>query len=87
MKIKCIKHRRKPFNARYTKHQVHLGINHATSVLISTLVDKIFAFFLKKDRGILDYSKMQSIPKMFCVFLTVLLVGLQSVTFPVILTF
>ena len=39
VKIKCIKHTRKPVKARSTKHQVHLGINHATSVLINTLVE------------------------------------------------
>ena len=54
--------------ARSTKHQVHLGINHATSVLINTLVDIMFAVF-KNEIEILDYiySKMQSRPKMFCV--------------------
>ena len=47
VKIKCIKHTRKPVWARSTKHQVHLGINHATSVLINTLVDIMFAVFKK----------------------------------------
>ena len=35
----CIKHTRKSVNARSTKQ---FGINHATSVLISTLVDIMF---------------------------------------------
>ena len=52
--------------ARSTKHQVHFGINRAISILISTLIDIIFVNF-KNDRGILDYNKMQSRPKMFCV--------------------
>ena len=34
-------------NSRSTKHYVHLGINHATFVLISTLVDITFAIFRK----------------------------------------
>ena len=41
-----------------TKHPVHFGINHAISILISTLIDIIFVIF-KNDRGILDYNKMQ----------------------------
>ena len=45
VKIKCIKHTRKLVNARSTQHQIHLGINHVTSVLIGTLVDIIFAIF------------------------------------------
>ena len=45
VKIKCIKHTRKTVNARSTQHQIHLGLNHVTSVLISTLVDIIFAIF------------------------------------------
>ena len=53
--------------ARSTKHQVHFGVNHAISILISTLIDIIFVIF-KHDRGILDYNKMQPRPKMFCVF-------------------
>ena len=48
VKTKCIKHIRKSVIARYTKHYVHLGINHATSVLISTFVDIIFAFLEKR---------------------------------------
>ena len=59
MKFKCIKHTRKPVNARSTQHQIHLGINHATSVLTSTLVDIIFAIFKKNELEILDYNKMQ----------------------------
>ena len=47
VKNKCIKHTRKPVNARSTQHQIHLYINHATSVLISTLVEIIFAIFKK----------------------------------------
>ena len=47
VKIKCIKHTRKPVWAGSTKHQVHLGINHANSVLINTLVDIMFAVFKK----------------------------------------
>ena len=34
--------------ARSTKHQVHFSINHATSFLVSTLVDIIFVIFEKK---------------------------------------
>ena len=59
------KHTRKRKNARYTKHHVHFGINHAISILIGTLIDIIFVI-LKNDRGILDYNKMQPRPKMFC---------------------
>ena len=33
---------KKKDNARSTKHQVHFGINNATFVLTSTLVDLIF---------------------------------------------
>ena len=29
------------------RHQVHLGINHVTSVLLNTLVDIMFAVFKK----------------------------------------
>ena len=50
MKIKCIKHIRKTVNARYTKHQLHLGLNHATFVLISTLADTIIFAVLKEKR-------------------------------------
>ena len=64
--IKCIKHTRKPVNARSTQHQIHLSINHATSVLICTLVDIIFAILLN-ELEILDYNKMQSRPKICCV--------------------
>ena len=39
---------RKTVYARSTKHQVHLGISHATFVLISAQVDIIFAT-LKND--------------------------------------
>ena len=48
------------------KNQVHLGRNHATSFLINTLVDIMFAV-LKNELEILDYmySKMQSRTKMF----------------------
>ena len=49
-------------NARSSKHQVHFSINHAISILISTLIDIIFVIF-KNDRGILDYNKMQPRPK------------------------
>ena len=42
---KCIKHTRKSVNAISTKYQVHFGINHAISVLISTLVNIMFAIF------------------------------------------
>ena len=52
-------------NARSTKHQVHFGINHAISILISTLIDIIFVIF-KNDKGILDYNNMQPRHKMFC---------------------
>ena len=45
MKIKCIKHTKKGVDATSTKHQVHFVINHATSVLMSTLVDIISATF------------------------------------------
>ena len=38
VKIKCIKHTRKPVLARSTTHQVHLGKDHATFVLINTLI-------------------------------------------------
>ena len=62
---KCIKQEIK-VNARSTKHQVHFGISHAISILISTLIDIIFVFF-KNNRGNLDYNKMQPRPKMFCV--------------------
>ena len=48
--------------ARSTKHWVHFGINHITSVWVSTLVDIIFVIFGKNDIGILDYNKIQ-----FCV--------------------
>ena len=54
VKIKCIKHTKKDVNDRSTKHQVYFGINHATSVLISTVVDIIFAIF-KQCVGVLDY--------------------------------
>ena len=47
----CIKHSRKKLNARFTKRQVHFGINRAISILISTLIDIIFVNF-KNDRGI-----------------------------------
>ena len=47
VKIKCFKHTRKPVEARSTKHQVHFGINHATFVLINTLIDIMFAVFKK----------------------------------------
>ena len=66
MKINVFSIKEKKVNARSTKHQVHFGIYHAISILISTLIDIIFVNF-KKDRGILDYNKMQSRPKMFCV--------------------
>ena len=65
-----MKHTRKPVNARSTKHGVHFGINHATSVLISTLVDIMFSTFKLQ---ILDYKKMQSRPfkNVLCLFLMV----------------
>ena len=68
MKINCIKHTRNPVKARSTKHQVHLGTNHATTVLINTLVYIVFAVF-KNELEILDnmYSKMQSRPNLLCV--------------------
>ena len=47
VKVKCIEHTRKPVKARSTKHQVHLGINHATSILINTFVDIMYAIFKK----------------------------------------
>ena len=62
-----------------------MGINHATSVLMNIWVAIMFAVF-KNELEILDcmLSKMQSRPKMSCLFFTVLLVSLQSaiVTFP-----
>ena len=58
-------------NARSSKHQVHFGINHAISIMISTLIDIKYIIFVnfKNDRGILDYmyNTMQPRPKMFCV--------------------
>ena len=60
MKINVLSIQRKKVNARSTKHQVHFGINHAISILISTLIDIIFVIF-KNDRGILDYQKMHFI--------------------------
>ena len=65
---------------------MHLGIHHATSVLINTLVDIMFAVF-KNELEVLDYmcSKMHSRPfNVLCLFFTVPLVSLQSaiVTFP-----
>ena len=56
------------FRLDLQKHQVHLGFNHAISVLINTLIDIMFEC-LKNELEILDYmySKMQSRPKMFCV--------------------
>ena len=65
---------------------MHLGIHHATSFLINTLVDIMFAVF-KNELEILDYmyDKMQSRPLNFlCLFFTVPLASLQSaiVTFP-----
>ena len=47
VKVKCIEHTRKPVKARSTKHQEHLGINHATSVLINSLIDLMTAVFKK----------------------------------------
>ena len=44
---------KKKVNARSTKHPVHFGINRAISILISTLIDILFAIF-KNNRGILD---------------------------------
>ena len=66
MKINLLSIQEKKVNARSTKHPVHLGIHHAISILISTLVDIMFLIF-KNDRGILDFNKMQPRPKMFCV--------------------
>ena len=42
MKINVLSIQIKKVNARYTKHQVHFGINCAISVMISTLIDIIF---------------------------------------------
>ena len=66
VKINVLSIQEKKVNARSTKHLVHYGINHAISILISTLIDIIFVIF-KNYRGILDYNKMQPKPKMFCV--------------------
>ena len=66
MKINVLSVQENKVNERSTKHQVNFGINHAISILISTLIDIIFVIF-KNDRGILDYNKMQPRPKMFCV--------------------
>ena len=60
MKIDVLSIQRKKVNARSTKHQARFGINHAISILISTLIDIIFVIF-KNDRGILDYNKMHFI--------------------------
>ena len=64
MKINILS--KKKVNARSSKHQVHFGINRAISILISTLIDIVFVI-LKNRGGILDYSKMQQSPEMFCV--------------------
>ena len=66
MKINVLSIQEKKVNARSTKRPVHFGINHAISILISTLIDIIFLIF-KNDRGILGFNKMQPRPKMFCV--------------------
>ena len=66
MKINVLCIQEKKVNARSTKHQVHFGINHAISILISTLIDIIFVIF-KNDREILGYNEMQPSPKMFCI--------------------
>ena len=62
VKIKCMKHTRKHIKARSTKHQVHLGINYSTSVLINTFVILCLQF-LKDELEFIDnmYSKMQSL--------------------------
>ena len=62
MKIKCIKHARKGVDAISTKHQVHLGIDHAYSALISVLIDIISAI-VKNDIEILEYKKCNQYPK------------------------
>ena len=64
MKINVLSIQEKKVNARSTKHQVHFGINHAISILISTLINIIFLIF-KNDREILDFNRMQPRPKMF----------------------
>ena len=66
MKINVLSIQERKVKARFTKHQVHFGINRAISILISTLIDIIFVIF-KLNRAILDYNKMQPRPKMFCV--------------------
>ena len=63
VKINVLSIQEKKVKARYTKHQVHFGINCAISILISTLNDIIVVIF-KNERGILDYNKMQPRPKM-----------------------
>ena len=77
VKINVLSIQEKKVNARSTKHQVHFGINHAISILISTLIDIIFVIF-KNDKGILDYNKMQPRQNVLCCFLTVPLFDLQS---------
>ena len=55
MKINVLSIQENKVNARSTKHPVHFDINHAISILISTLIDIIFLIF-KNDRGILDLT-------------------------------